>query len=120
MSHNSNNLLPVADYNRNNSLESVNDHMPVTFDKLNQEKRMIRFYGTKTNWKPVYLSIVTNGYTRILRFDNVPPPRNQQKSTEEEEKKESLELPILKFRTFMKMVNLSICSPGKELVTIYL
>ena len=27
---------------------------------------------------------------------------------------------VLKFRTFIKMVNISICSPGKELMTLYL
>jgi hypothetical protein len=27
---------------------------------------------------------------------------------------------VAKYRTFIKMVNISICSPGKELITLYL
>ena len=102
--------------------------MSVTFQQINQEKREIQFgQKTKSNFAPVYLSIVTNGYTRILRFDNLPPPRSTLatqkllKAEEEQEKKAQAEMQkVLKFHTFIKMVNISVCSPGKELMTLYL
>jgi len=71
--------------------------------------------------KPVFLSIVTNGFTRILRLDNVPPAKAQTQADDsrEEETKEQIEK-VLRFRTFIKMVNISICTTGKELLTVYL
>ena len=49
--------------------------MAVSFQRLNEAKREVPFFNVRSNFKPVYMSLVTNGYTRILRFDNVPPPR---------------------------------------------
>ena len=49
--------------------------MEVVFDRLNQEKRQVEFEGVNADFKPVFVSIATNGYTRILKLDNVPPPR---------------------------------------------
>ena len=112
--------------NKRNEIEHVYDLIDVSFDRLNQPKREINFYKASSNFKPVYMSILTNGYTRILRFDNIPPARHSSTRNNnqiEEEKKANdaaEDQKILKFRTFIKMVQISICSPGKELVTIYL
>lgn len=89
---NLNKVLNICNYNNRLQVESVQDHMAVTFDRLNQPKREISFYKVGTGFSRVFLSIITNGYTRILRFDNTPPPRptlvGHQLRMEEEKKQE--------------------------------
>ena len=69
---------------------------------------------------------MTNGYSRILRFESARQIRNAElERIEQEEMKQAIENSLeqqksLKFRTFIKMVNMSICSQGRELMSIYL
>ena len=57
---------------------AAQDRIVVALDEFTSEKEQIQFYGRNPNVrfgrnKPVYLSVLTNGYTKILRFDNNPP-----------------------------------------------
>ena len=68
--------------------------------------------------KPVYLSVLTNGYTKILRFDNNPPAT--QPAQNSEETKNELLSKATQFVANIAMVNISIIQPGCELMSLYL
>lgn len=123
MNRERNKPLIIEDRSNLNKIERFSDHMTVTFDKLNQEKHQIFFprVGPSFN-KNVYLSIVTNGFTRILRFDNVPPAQKtvHQKRHEEEQEMLRRTQKVMRLRVFVQQVNVSISTTGKELMTVNL
>jgi hypothetical protein len=57
----------------------------VVWDEINFEKREIFFTNNleSTNQERVFYSVTTNGYTKILRFDNNPPLLIRDKAQEE-------------------------------------
>ena len=101
------------------------DNITIGLNEFRRAKQQIHFFGKNPNVrfgknKPVYLSILTNGYTKILRFDNNPPA---QPTHDDEESKQGVDNVIgkaIRICTKINIVNISIISPGKELMTLYL
>jgi len=92
-------------------------------DELNKPTEMIKLVkkinGTIVKMRSIYINVLTNGYTKILRIQDLPPISRDGKKIDEETK----EIDPLRHITFelqLAMVNLSIVETGKELLTLYL
>lgn len=53
------------------------DYITVTMDELNKPTETIKLVkqtnGSNINMRSVYINVLTNGYTKILRISDLPP-----------------------------------------------
>ena len=103
--------------------KNTHEYFSVTMDELNKPTETIKLVkkinGTIVKMRSIYINVLTNGYTKILRIQDLPPISRDGQKIDEETK----EIDILRHITFelqLAMVNLSIVETGKELLTLYL
>ena len=96
------------------------DFITVSMDELNKPTEKIKMVKKLSEgslpMRSIYVTVLTNGYTKILRIQDMPPVRSLDEETKLEvdpSKTTSLELQVA-------MVNFSIVEAGKELLTLYL
>jgi len=70
--------------------------------------------------RSIYLTVMTNGYTKILRIQDMPPSNHEGVKFDEENKDEVDPASQTTLELQIAMINLSIVETGKELLTLYL
>ena len=101
---------------------SANDTMAkqisVSMDELNKPTEKVNVFkqlnGQFIPLKPVYISVITNGYTKILRIQDTRDDAN------EEESKDLEPSDLTSVQVQISMINFSIVETGRELLTLYL
>jgi len=92
-------------------------------DELNAPKREINLLGRKrVDQKRVFMQVLTNGYTKILRFDHEPPEGNyrfRNNAITESTTKPTAE-PLTKFTLYINKISLSLITKNTELFTLHL
>ena len=116
------------------------ENIKITVDELNQPKKEIRFFDRTKQLRPnhpgserftylesksqikVYQSVITDGLTKIIRFDNTPPELSQIMINGKMQQTEQAPDPktISNFNIYLQQINFSLISQSQELMTIYM